>query len=186
MAGTQTCFLSLGDPSRRTHASGSESVDMYVHQRYTFVLVQSLLGHRQVVRTVGVKLVDRAASRLTLLPTPYMSFRYDRIQHADIFQGTLKGMDLHRALDEDHSILFKVTFSSFFSSALLLTDFLRSRQVVDIGQIEKAKAPGKVKQVRILVRELQGHEPVEAVFVLWDEQTLLASLFKRVMNATAF
>jgi len=43
-----------------------------------------------------------------------------------------------------------------------------------------------VKQVRILVRELQGHEPVEAVFVLWDEQTLLASLFKRVMNATAF
>jgi len=139
--GTQTCFLSLGDPSRRTHASGSESVDMYVHQRYTFVLVQSLLGHRQVVRTVGVKLVDRAASRLTLLPTPYMSFRYDRIQHADIFQGTLKGMDLHRALDEDHSILFKVTFSSFFSSALLLTDFCVHDRWLTLGKLKKPRPP---------------------------------------------
>jgi len=170
--GTQTCLLSLKDKHVTPEAAaalaatgasggGSDSVEMYLHQRYSFAITQKLIVPGQTVRIIGAKLVDQFAKLsvpLRLLPTPYMTFLLDRRLHGDIFRANLTDVNFDAPLDQDTGFLFRI---------------------IDVGQVEKAKTPGRIKQLRILLREWDNPEGPEVLFALWDEQTAFAELFRR-------
>ncbi|KAJ3151809.1 hypothetical protein HDU89_001858 [Geranomyces variabilis] len=146
---TRTYILSL--------ATSTRHVDMYLHQKFSFLAEEYsyLLRQMRLIRIAALRSATTPEGRTRLLPTEHMLILLDAVEDSGFLE-------------------------LFGNNALSDAQALRSDDVkvhVEVIAIDAAK-PGhldsRIKRVDVHVCDSNG---VEACLVLWEDQIALASLF---------
>ncbi|KAJ3174713.1 hypothetical protein HDU87_006962 [Geranomyces variabilis] len=146
---TRTYILSL--------ATSTRHVDMYLHQKFSFLAedYSLLLRQMRLIRMAGLRSATTPEGKTRLLPSEHMLILLDDVEDAgflEIFGNN--ALSDARALGSD--------------------DVKVHVQVIDIDAPKSGHLDSRIKRVDVHVCDSNG---VEACLVLWEDQIALASLF---------